>query len=41
MTTVHHSVPYIVDTQPPIINALTVNYYDINTNTLNVSFIIR
>ena len=41
VTTVHHSVPYIVDTQPPVIGSFSSVYYDIDSNILNVSFLIR
>ena len=41
VTTVHHSTEYIIDTQPPEIDELNIDDYDINTNRLNISFNVR
>lgn len=41
VTTVHHSVPYIVDTTPPVIDSFELMSYDIQFDILNLSYTVK
>ena len=41
VTTIHHSIPFIVDTTPPDIEYLEIDDYEIESNILTFNYSIR
>jgi len=41
VTTVHHTMPYVVDTTAPLLEVAMVDPYDTVTNTLTVYYMTR